>query len=192
MIATDERLLRALAEQLKLPLLQIARSAELADPSELPKIVQIADMALQMIDGFLLSEALHSQQGLQIEPVTISAVLYEASLQLTPIAKLYDCDIEIDSTGSHRPIMANRRALISAITILGYSLLEALQSTKDRRIILASHKTNQGIVAGVFAENAPSGQKNVQAPLLHTHEAAARSKMRECSTYARRSPDIDR
>ncbi len=165
-VATDERLLRALAEQLKLPLLQIARTAELADPTELAKITQIADMALQMIDGFLLSEALHAQQGLHLEPVTISSVLYEASRQLTPIARLYECDIELDVIGTHRPIMGDAKALVSAFTILGFSFLESLQATKTRRIVLAAHRTGQGVSAGVFSANNLTGDMFRRAKAL--------------------------
>lgn len=166
MAANDERLLRALAEQLKLPLLQIARSAELADLADLPKITQIADMALQMLDGFLLSEALHAQQGLQLEPVAVSSVLYEASRQLAPIAKLYDCEVEIDLSGNYRPVMADRKALISAFTILGFSFLESLQTDKNRRIVLGAHKTKQGISVGVFSANALSGDMFRRAKAL--------------------------
>ena len=53
------RLLRALAEQLKLPLIQIARGAELAhqqkDMSSYADISYTADMTLRLIDSYLLS-----------------------------------------------------------------------------------------------------------------------------------------
>jgi hypothetical protein len=62
-------LLRALAEQLKLPLLHIARQAELATLNEqeaYSAIMRTADMALQLIDGYLLSTDVNAQEALDI------------------------------------------------------------------------------------------------------------------------------
>src|SRR5262249_21000540 len=107
-VVADERLLRALAEQLKLPFLQIARQAELysQEHPELNSIMSIAGLSLRFIDGFLLSvEA--NQQALPLEPVSVSSILYDAAHVLEPTARQHNCELEIQVNGKYGPVMAN-------------------------------------------------------------------------------------
>lgn len=155
----DERLLRALAEQLKLPLLQIARTAELAqemhDQKSLQNISYIAETALRLVDGFLLSADRHTQEIFQLQPVSVSSVLHDTAHKLAPLAKQNDCDIELSLQGKYGPVMAHRESLESALMLLGYSMLEARALKQERhRVVLAAHKNSKGLVAGVF-DNQP-------------------------------------
>ena len=155
-IGSDERLLRALAEQMKLPLLQIARMAELGDPTYLPAMSHIADSALSLVDGFLLSSERAGQESLQLEPVSLSAVLTKAAHQLDFWAKQNNCDIEVRLAGKYVPVMAHEQSLQSALILLGYSLIETRTSERKRhRVVLAAHRNpHGGLVAGVF-DNQP-------------------------------------
>jgi hypothetical protein len=154
--APNERLLRALAEQLKLPLLQIARQAELAlaTGQAVDKATKdIASMALQLVDSFLLSSDQHDQVSLQLEPVTVSSVLADAAHQLSQMAKHYDYDLEVHLAGKYGPVMAHQPSLLAAMTTLGYSFLEtAGQGDKRQVLVLGAHRSNHGIVAGLFSE----------------------------------------
>jgi hypothetical protein len=156
--APNERLLRALAEQLKLPLLQIARQAEmaLASGESADKVTKdIASMALQLVDSFLLSNDQHDQVALQLEPVTVSSVLADAAHQLSQMAKHYDTDIEVRLSGKYGPVMAHQPSLLAAMTTLGYSFLETAGRAETRQlVVLGAHYSNQGIVAGLFSEQA--------------------------------------
>jgi hypothetical protein len=157
--ATDERLLRALAEQLKLPLVQIARTAELAadarDPAVLATISYIADTALGLLDSFLLTTDLESQESLELEPVSVSSVLNDTAHRLQPLARQHNCDIEISLSGKYGPVMAHQESLESALTLLGYSLIEARGEEGQRHeILLAAHRSARGLVTGVF-DNQP-------------------------------------
>jgi hypothetical protein len=51
-------------------------------------------------------------------------------------------------------VLAHRQALQSALVALGYALIEALPSSgvRTRHLQLATHRTKQGIVAGVYGE----------------------------------------
>jgi hypothetical protein len=143
-----ERLLLALAEQLKMPLTQIAREAELVNYAG---ITNTAEMALKLIDSYILSIA-PTQTGLGLEPVSAAAVLQDAAHELSQLAAQYDCRLELDITGKYRPIMANRQNLLSAYTMLGYSFIEAQSSeTKRPTVVLAAHNSANGLVAGVFS-----------------------------------------
>ncbi|HTE21680.1 MAG TPA: hypothetical protein VK674_01420 [Candidatus Limnocylindria bacterium] len=155
----DERLLRALAEELKLPLLQIARASELAqqqgDTQVLSSITRIAETALRLVDGFLLSTDLITREMSRLEPVPVASVLYDTARKLEPLARQNNCDIELSLHGRYGPAMAHRESLETALMLLGYSMIEARTPERQRhRILLAAHKSTHGLVVGVF-DNQP-------------------------------------
>lgn len=150
----DERLLRALAEQLKLPLTQIARMSEAGPGAEL-HIRQVADAAIRLVDGYLLSSQLHNQQSLELEPVSLSSVLADTAYTLMPLAAEHNCDISVSLGGKYGPVMAHRESLSSALLLLGYSLIEERPRIEQRHeVVLGVHKSARGLVAGVF-DNQP-------------------------------------
>lgn len=151
----QERLLRALAEQLKLPLLQIAREAELAsqsnDKTALNSISYTADMALRLVDSYLLSVQLQALPMLELEPVSVSAVLQDTAHRLNQLAKQYDCELEVHLSGKYEPVMAHRQSLEAAFATLGYAFIEAVPDANQKhKIILGAHRSSKGLVAGVF------------------------------------------
>lgn len=151
----QERLLKALAEQLKLPLLQIAREAELATATQAAKalgsISYTADMALRLVDSYLLSVQLQALPLLELEPVSVSAMLQDTAHQLNQLAKQYDCDLEVHLSGKYEPVMAHRQSLEAAFATLGYAFIEAAPSADQKhRIILGAHRSGKGLVTGIF------------------------------------------
>ncbi len=156
----QERLLNVLAEQIKSPLLQIARSAELSlatgqtDTASLANIELTADGALRLIDNYLLSTKLaRAHDFLELEQVSVSAVLYDVAEQLSKLAKQHDCELQVHLAGRYQPALAHRAGLEAALTSLGYALIEAQASTnyKQKPVIkLAAHRSRTGIVAGLF------------------------------------------
>src|SRR6266446_9585396 len=88
-----QRLLLTVVEQLKMPLMNIARLAELGDPESagvnVDTIRVTADSALQLLDNYLLGVQLASRQlsTFETEPVSVAAVLHDAGNQLRPLAK---------------------------------------------------------------------------------------------------------
>ncbi len=158
MSVADERLLRALAEQLKLPLIQIARQAELASITKKPdlgSISSIADMSLRFIDGFLLSIERQNQEKLELEPVSISSLLNDTAHVLDPLARQHNCELEVHLSGKYGPVMAHEKSLRAAFMLLGYSLVEARTAENERhQLKLAAHRSVSGLVAGLF-DNQP-------------------------------------
>lgn len=152
---SQSRLLRSLAEELKLPLMQIARSAELALLSGDLKAIQhaevLADTALRLIDSYVLStQTMLGQQILHLEPVSVSATMYDTAQYLNKVAKLYDCSIDLTISGKCGLVMAHPAGLQAALTSLAYSFINALgSSNKKSKIVLTAHKTKQGIITGV-------------------------------------------
>src|SRR5690348_16011700 len=156
----SQQLLLSLAEQLKLPLLQIARQAELdaLQPSNesMPRIQVVADSALKLIDSYVLGVQLATQEAgfFESESVSISSVLYDAAAELAPFAKAYDVRLDLRVDGRYGPVTANRRGLQAAFVSLGYALIEALPAneTSQMRLQLSAHRCRYGIVAGLYSD----------------------------------------
>lgn len=160
-IASEERLLLALAENLKLPLLQIARRAELAQirPKNSGTVLQdielTADGALQLLDSYLLSMRLAKGSTVELEPVSVPAILADTAHKLENLAKQYNCSLELQVKGRYEPVMAHAQGLKSALTSLGMVFIEAQNSVPHKKpatIQLAAHHSRGGIVAGLFAD----------------------------------------
>jgi hypothetical protein len=154
----DDRLFKKIIEQLKLPLLHIARQTELAKYGTLANyddLNSIAEMSIKMIDSYLLTAGQNNQLSLDFEPVSISSALHAAADNLTNLAKLYNCSVELHIAGKYGPVMSQKNKLVAAYTMLGYSFIEANLSnnTKNKRgrVILTGYRTSQGLVAGVFS-----------------------------------------
>ncbi len=153
----NARLLQAMAEELKLPLLQIARQAELLqatpDKALLGSIETAASRAMWFVDSFLLSHQLSQQQSLILEPVTVSAALNDSAHMLDKLAKQYDSEIEVRLSGKYGPVMAHQEALRTAIVGLATTLITADSGEDCKRYVLAAHKSRGGVVTGVFCHN---------------------------------------
>jgi hypothetical protein len=149
----DARLLMSLAEHLKLPLTQIARQTELEEVS-LETIRGAADNALRLVEGFLLSSYLHGQYQLQLEPVSLKAMLYDVAHELGPFAKASGCKLELSHKGSYGNVMAHRQALETAMMLIGHAFIEENQQRdKLAPIVLTAHKNSKFISTGVFSDN---------------------------------------
>ena len=125
----DERLLQVLAEQMKTPLLQIARSSELARmtkryQAQLETIELTADTALKLLDNYLLGIKL-SRIHPELEPVSVAAVLIDTAHELSKFAARNQCELQVHLAGKYEPIMAHRQGLEAALASLGYVFIEA-------------------------------------------------------------------
>ena len=148
-----------MAEQMKLPLLQISRQAELGAlglETNYADIVTLAENALQLIDGYSLGLQLSDQLGYELaaEAVSVSSVLYDADLQLRELARLYNVQLELNIGGKYGPVLVHKKGLQSAIVGLASALIEAIPSQSignSTTLHLATHRCRYGIVAGVYA-----------------------------------------
>ncbi|HKR82123.1 MAG TPA: hypothetical protein VJR27_03920 [Candidatus Saccharimonadales bacterium] len=158
-----DRLLLSIAEQLKLPLLHIARQAELDAAAGQPSVENLlrmqlsAEAALRLVDSYLLGLQLSQQQAqLELEPVSLSSTLVDIAHQLDGFAQLYDIDLELHVAGKYTPVMAHAAGIRAAFLSLGYTFIEALPNLQaDRRRLalrLAAHRTPHGLVAGLYSD----------------------------------------
>ncbi len=149
-----------LAEQLKLPFLQILREVEASkidNQRDLNNIEVSAEHALNLLDNYLLSIKLSNKEvEFSSESVSISHILYESSKLLENLARQYGVIIELDINGKFGPVEANGFGLQSALFSAGSSLIEAVSASPDqskKRLYLASHKSRYGIVIGAYTDN---------------------------------------
>lgn len=165
--ASADSLLFSIAEQLKLPLLQIARQAELGvsvgrlETAELLQMQQGAEIALKLVDSYLLGLQLCQEQAsLVLEPVSLSSTLVDIAHQLDGFAQGYNVEIELHVAGKYPPVMAHAAGLKAAFLSLGTVLIEALsgQAAAIRHkpfVRLAVHRTPKGLVTGLYSEHCP-------------------------------------
>jgi hypothetical protein len=162
-------LLRSIAEQLKMPLMYVARQAELGrqNTADLGRSLEViethADMALRLVDSYLLSLDLTSKQlSLELEPVPIAATLYDVAHDLAPIAKQRNTDIELVLAGKYGQVMAHPTALKAALYGLGFVLSEVNPPGKIRNTLrIAAHRTRGGIVSGLYVEGVEDLSANI-------------------------------
>lgn len=158
-------LLRALADELKLPLTQIARLAELAAHGGSAEPIQTIEItahnALRLIDGYLL--AMHvGQRQLDLEPVSVTATLYDVAEDLYQLSKLYETNITITVKGAPGQVMADRRALRAALTGLAHTFITGGLRTKKKEVVLRAQLQTDGITAGVLSNDMPITSEDLQ------------------------------
>ena len=154
----SQQLLLHVSEELKTPLLQIARQAEygrISGQHDLSTIQSTAEMAIRLLDNYALGVRLAlEKESIFYEPVSVASVLYDAGNELDKLAKNYGVSLELDISGRFGPVMANRKGLQAALVSLGASLIEALpaQESRQLKLHLATHRAKNGIVAGLYTD----------------------------------------
>lgn len=147
--AQTERLLAAVAEQLKMPLMQIARNVELADQASLGEASLAAERGLKLIDSYLLAT---QQQSLELEPVSVSSVLYDVMDDLSQLASRHHCELQLSVSGKYGPVMANAPALEAALVSLGQAFISTPTEANKSSLTFAVYKHNRGLVTGIFGD----------------------------------------
>ncbi len=157
-----DTLFTALAEQLKTPLLQIARLSEAADDHTGARISVISEHALRLVDAYTQAQA-QTQIKLLLEPLNTSAVLYDVANSLRHFAQHHNYEIETDLRGKSVPIMAHRDSLRAMLTLLSASFMEASAEEEDndvqRYLVLGTHRSAQGMVVGAFSSQVSLSQR---------------------------------
>lgn len=156
-------LLAVLSDDLSLPLLQIKTTLELVGGGDsqkslkqhIPNLVLNAENGLNLIEAYRLALRSVGDTKMQMEPVAVGSVLQEVADQLTPYAKQYVTDLEVDVQGKLTPVLAHRPSLSAALQCLGASMIRTQAATTGQRrhhLIFGAHKSNNLVVTGVFSD----------------------------------------
>ena len=162
----DHYLLKAVAEELKLPLVRIARMAELgyltgdyeAAQAQLRGVERQANVAIHLLESYMLGLQLqqaHTQ--LEVEPVSVGSVLYDTAHQLQEVAHDYNVSLEVMIQGRQRLVMAHAKALRAAFMNVGTALIASQPGApqQSQTVTLAAFPTSKGISAGVYGDQEP-------------------------------------
>ena len=182
-LSSQEQLFLGLAEQLARPLLQVTRVAELAadDPAAAAAHWQmvraITDSTLQLVESYALSLRVHGRVApLELEPVTVSSLLYDTASALQPFAKQYGVALALDAGPRLQPIMADRSVLQSAMTALGQVFVVAQAESEDQGAVhLSAHRSRYGVVAGLYGSSAQLGADSLRR--AHALQGRARQPL---------------
>jgi len=153
----ETRLVYALAEDLKQPLLRIAYKAELAivtgKAEALSEIAASSRSAMQLIDTLLLGfRSLHGQLQLELSPMAPSAILQNVQSLLSPHAALNNCTVTFENSGKQRLAMVHPAALTASLVSLGQVLIDEQSGTVGRaEIKFVSYYSGKNPTIGVFA-----------------------------------------
>lgn len=158
----SQRLFACLAEDMKLPLLQIARQVEFAKINPVAAddslVGTLASSALEMIDGYLLCLRLQQDPELKfaVQPTSVASTLYDARAKLHATASSYNVRLELDIAGKYGPVLAHRQALLAALVGIGQSVISILPNNKNGRasnLYLSAHSGVHSIVAGIYSDD---------------------------------------
>jgi hypothetical protein len=154
---SQEQLFLGLAEQLSRPFLQISRLAEIAATGssaslDWQAVQAIASSSLNLVESYALSLRIQGKlTPLELEPVTVSSLLYDTLQALSPYAKQYGVELELDTGPRLGPILADRNILQSALQNLGQVFIVAgAEAEKPQPVRLAAHRGRYGVVAGLY------------------------------------------
>ena len=180
----QEQLFLGLAEQMARPFLQVAQLAELAatDTPEVAaerwKMVRaIADSSLQLVEGYSLSLRVHGKvTPLNLEPVTVSSLLYDTAQDLQAFAHQYGVELQLDTGPRVQPIMADRTVLRSAMNSLGQVFVMSQAESDDPAAVrLAAHRSRYGVVAGLYGHSPQLGADSLRR--AHALQGKARQPL---------------
>lgn len=172
-LADSRVMLEALAEELRLPLLHIVRSSELAlltsdySQTSFENVRQNASTALNLVESYLLGlEIADKQTAMDLQPTSLNSVLYDVMHNLDGLAKQYDIDLQLDVQHNRKLVMANPNGLRAAFLSLTYSFIQTNNVASDnstRVVRLVTNRKSDRIAAGVYSEGSNISAKQLRA-----------------------------
>lgn len=164
----------SLMRELQYMLHKIARTAELNDASLIEDIRREADIALKLVDSFLMTtRAEFSQMTLDLSPMALGSVMHQVAYE---IRDLSGKEIEINA-GVNYPVMANKNLLKNLLFSLGYFI----SNSGSNKTQLCSFRSNDQIGVGVFAKNFDISAKDLR------HALSSKTAHMPMSSYTNQS-----
>lgn len=167
LFVSPDQLLSSLVNELKSPLILIARQAESekssAHKTEFESIQKAAEKSLQLIDSYLLmAQSEYGQRALRLEPVGVGSVIYEVAKELAPYAKSREVDFTVDVKDSH--VMANRQGLKAVIMCLSELFIEqnSDEKYKKRKVRIETRREHKNVAVSVLSSELEITNKDLE------------------------------
>lgn len=169
-----QALLAALSDDLALPLLQIKSTLEAGGSSD--QVALSVENGLQLVEAYKMTLRInHDMDSLTHEPVAIGVVLQEVAHQLTPYAKKYATDLQVDVSGRLTPVLTHQPSLHIAIQVLSASLIRAQAAQvqqKRYKLLLGAHRSSESVIStGVFSNIEGLSDKTLRSARFLTGRA---------------------
>ncbi len=147
-------LLAALSDDLALPLLQIKSSIESGAPIE--QMSLSVENGLRLVEAYKLALRVNfGTESIELQPVAVGAVLQDVAHEMTPYAKKYATELQVDVSGRLTPVLTHQPSLRIAIQILSTSIIraQAAQVKQSKyKLLLAAHRGPEAVIStGVFS-----------------------------------------
>lgn len=144
---------RALAYELKNPLINIARRAELADPAALEDIQLMAEQSLSLIDSFLLTaQTEYGQVALDLEPASVGSILYDAAALMRHYSKRNNITLILDDK-TRETVMTHRPAISAVLNVFGNIIMSIKKPDRHNEVVLSGYRTRDGSTGvGIFSD----------------------------------------
>lgn len=167
LFASPDQLLSSLVNELKSPLILIARQAESekesAKKTEFEAIQKAAEKTLQLIDSYLLmAQAEYGQRALTLEPIGVGSVIYEVATDIAPYAKAREVDFSIDVKDAH--VMANRQGLKAVLMCLSELFIEQNSDEEKHRkkVRIETRRENHNVAVSVLSSELEITNKDLE------------------------------
>ncbi len=162
------KLLYSLVEELKLPFMQVARSAEFGrlmnDRDQYRRIEITAEAAIKLLDSYVLSsQTLINQVPLELSSISLTSTMYDSAQNLSRLTKLYNTDIDIRVEGKCGLVMANKSALEAALTSLAYTFISANTFSIKKLVTLLARNDNDVISVGILSSGSKISKKSLDS-----------------------------
>lgn len=194
-IDNKQTLLRALAEDLLLPFVQLKTGLELLETSDhskpnslvISRLESSVEAGLRLLQSYQLAlDGGADQAYLELEPYAIGAILQDCAHALTPYAEQYSTDIEVHVTVKARPVLVDKRLVLAAFHCLGSSFIRAQATSEVKRrniLVLNAHRLNsQQMLSGVYGRM--SGLSNQSLSLARKLQGKAKQPFASVSANA--------
>jgi len=141
----------ALADALRTPLLQLHLNSQgVQDPLVLQVITE---HALRDIEAFITTYSLASQSQLQITPVTLGAVMRDASERIKPYARLAGIELSIDDHTKHRPVLGNAHTLGLGLELVAKTMCDFTSDAPAPTVVMRADTRHGYPRLGVYRQD---------------------------------------
>lgn len=170
----NSKVFHSLVNDLKRPLVLLAREAELAEitkqKSSFKSIKNTAEHTLKLIDSYLLlAKSEYGQLVLPLESVGVGAVIYDVMQDIEYLAKRANVEVNCQINGGN--VMANRSGLKATIFCLSDMALSAAQEGKRGKLLISTKQVDKNIRISILSDSMEVKNSDIKRASKHQGKA---------------------
>lgn len=161
---------QSVARHVRNSLIQIQQLAALSQNEG--SISSIAETTIHLLDVYALLQP-QDQLVLELEPVSIGAIVQDVMHKLDPLAKEYNCALYDSYSGGNRLVVADKKLAHGALLAIAHAFIESATSDTGRQttVLFGTRAFGSSQKVGVFSEQVNMGARELSAGRKKTHTA---------------------